>query len=108
MSDYVKEKRQNGRTKYRCILHLLNDKISQSEASKATWRRVKKLFPHDTHFNSYPAIKIGRFAVNKQYEGHSIGSKLMLLIKDTLSRREADSAFRFLTVDAYYSQKSLI
>ena len=82
---------------------LLNDKISKSEASNATWRKMKKQFPHAKHFSSYPAIKIGRFAVARNYEGQGIGRKLMMLIKDNLASRETDSAFRFLTVDAYLS-----
>lgn len=85
---------------------LLNDKISKNEVSKAAWRKVKENFPHVKHFSSYPAIKIGRFAVAKAYEGQGIGRKLMKLIKDSLSSRETDSAFRFLTVDAYLSATS--
>ena len=82
---------------------LLNDKISKQETDKASWRKLKKRFPHQKHFNSYPAIKIGRFAVAKAYEGKGIGRKLMTLIKDRLLRHDSDSAFRFLTVDAYLS-----
>ncbi len=82
---------------------LLNDKIAKSEAGNAAWRRMKKLFPHRKHFNSYPAVKIGRFAVAKEYEGKGIGRKLMGVIKMKLFDEETNSAFRFLTVDAYLS-----
>lgn len=82
---------------------LLNDKVSKRDASNAMWRKVKKLFPHQKHFNSYPAIKIGRFAVSKAYKGQGIGSKLMNQIKRSLMANESYSAFRFLTVDAYLS-----
>jgi len=82
---------------------LLNDKVSKSETSNAAWRKVKKLFPHDKHFGSYPAIKIGRFAVDKKYEGQGVGSGLMSSIKDKLANKDTDSAFRFITVDAYLS-----
>ena len=44
---------------------LFNDKISRLEVSNSAWRKVKKLFPHGKHFCSYPAVKIGRFAVAK-------------------------------------------
>ena len=48
-----------------------------------------KLFPHDKHFSSNPAIKIssnpaikiGRLAVALQYREAGIGSKLMSYIK---------------------------
>lgn len=46
---------------------LFNDKISRLEVSNSAWRKVKKLFPHGKHFCSYPAVKIGRFAVAKDY-----------------------------------------
>ena len=80
---------------------LLNDKIAKRDASNATWRKVKKLFPHRKHFNSYPAIKIGRFAVSEAYNGQGIGSELMNQIKQSLFENGNYSAFRFLTVDAY-------
>ena len=54
---------------------LLNDKISKEEAANNTWRRVKKKFSHEKHFSSYPAIKIGRFAVSLSYKGTGIGGK---------------------------------
>ena len=82
---------------------LLNDKISKRDTNNAAWRRMKKLFPHRKHFNSYPAIKIGRFAVAKEYEGQGVGRKLMDVIKMRLFAYEVSSAFRFLTVDAYLS-----
>lgn len=82
---------------------LLNDKVSKRDTTNATWRKVKKLFPHPKHFNSYPAIKIGRLAVSKDYNGQGIGSKLMNQIKRSLFENESYSAFRFLTVDAYLS-----
>ena len=80
---------------------LLNDKIAKQDASNATWRKVKKLFPHRKHFNSYPAIKIGRFAVSEAYNGQGIGRELMNQIKQSLFENGNYSAFRFLTVDAY-------
>lgn len=82
---------------------LLNDKVTKRETTTATWRRMKKLFPHPKHFSSYPSVKIGRFAVAKEYEGQGIGRNLMEVIKMKLSDSENNSAFRFLTVDAYLS-----
>ncbi len=42
---------------------LLNDKVSQQESSNNKWKKLKKGFPDSKQFSSYPAIKIGRFAV---------------------------------------------
>lgn len=82
---------------------LLNDKISKRDTNNATWRKLKKMFPHQKHFNSYPAIKIGRFAVSTAYKGQGLGSELMASIKSDVSENANYSAFRFLTVDAYLS-----
>ena len=82
---------------------LLTDKVSKRESTNAAWRKMKKLFPHQKHFNSYPAVKIGRFAVATAYEGKGMGRKLMDVIKSRISEGDRNVAFRFLTVDAYLS-----
>jgi len=56
---------------------LLNDKVSKLDATGSSWKRLKKLFPRSKHFSSYPAIKIGRLAVDLKYEGQGIGRELM-------------------------------
>lgn len=96
---YVLE--DNGRiAAYFC---LLNDKISQQEASNNKWKKLKKGFPEGKQFSSYPAIKIGRFAVSSSYRGLNLGTILMDKIKKMLNGNSYYSAFRYLTVDAYLS-----
>lgn len=46
---------------------LLNDKISKQEVTNSQWRKIKDRFPHGKKFSSYPAIKIGRFAVSSKH-----------------------------------------
>jgi predicted GNAT family N-acyltransferase len=82
---------------------LLTDKISKTEAANSNWRKLRSKFPHEKHFNSYPAIKIGRFAVSLEYKDRHIGSELMTYIKRTLHESMNYAAFRFITVDAYLS-----
>ena len=81
---------------------LLNDKVSRSELSNSSWKRLKKHFPRSKHFSSYPSVKVGRFAVDVKCEGQGLGRYLMTEIKNILVKKSA-SAFRFLTVDAYLS-----
>lgn len=96
---YVLE--DNGRiAAYFC---LLNDKVSQQEASNNKWKKLKKGFPEGKQFSSYPAIKIGRFAVSSDYRGLNLGTILMDKIKKMLNGNSYYSAFRYLTVDAYLS-----
>lgn len=80
---------------------LLNDKISRQDSSNSMWKRIKKEFPIEKQFSSYPAVKIGRFAVDKSTQGTGLGSELMTSLKFLLQERHVVSAFRFITVDAY-------
>ena len=51
---------------------LLNDKVSNTMIPKNLWRKLRNKLPHEKHFNSYPAIKIGRLAVSKKYQGEQL------------------------------------
>lgn len=82
---------------------LLNDKVSRTDVSKSAWRKLKKLFAHSKHISNYPAIKIGRFAVCKDFASQGLGSVIMDAIKQSVNEKSQYSAFRFLTVDAYIS-----
>ena len=82
---------------------LLNDKVSKNEVIGSRWKKIRANFPRDKQFSSYPTIKIGRFAVSLDYRGRNIGSDLMGMIKRLLNDRMGNSAFRYITVDAYLS-----
>lgn len=82
---------------------LLNDKISRLEVTNSRWKSIKDSFPEGKRFRSYPSIKIGRFAVSREYRGRRIGSELLSTIKYHLGDGQNLSAFRFITVDAYLS-----
>ena len=56
---------------------VLADKVSRSLVPKNVWRKLGKKIPHEKHFNSYPALKIARLAVNKRYRGQEIGTNIM-------------------------------
>ena len=82
---------------------LLNDKISRQDVTNSQWKKIKGAFPERKQFGSYPAIKIGRFAVSSKYKGRNVGSDLMSILKSMLNEHSNYSAFRYLTVDAYLS-----
>lgn len=63
---------------------LLNDKISRQDVTNSQWKKIKGGFPERKQFGSYPAVKIGRFAVSSKYKGRNIGTDLMNLLKDQL------------------------
>lgn len=81
---------------------LSNDKISANTLTKSSWRKVKKNFPHQKHRNDYPAVKIGRFAVNKDYrcQPEHWGTKTLNFIKEWMVS-DNKTGCCFITVDAY-------
>ena len=82
---------------------LLNDKVSKDEVIGSRWKKIRANFPRDKQFRSYPTIKIGRFAVSKNYHGKHIGTWLIAKLKSILATEGSRSAFRYITVDAYLS-----
>ena len=81
---------------------LSNDKVTMLETSKGFWRKVKALFPHSKHRKEYPAVKIGRLAVDKTFQRSDIRWGTVAL--DYIKRWMVDgnkTGCRFITVDAY-------
>ena len=56
-----------------------------SRPSGLPWKKIKNTFPNGKKFRSYPSVKIGRFAVVKEYQSQHIGAQLMSVIKVLLS-----------------------
>ena len=83
---------------------LSNDKISASTLPKGIWRKIKNKFPHRKHRNDYPAVKIGRFAVHKDFsrKPEHWGSMAMDYIKEWMVS-DNKTGCCFITVDAYIS-----
>ena len=72
------------------------------ESNRSVWRKIKKSFAHRKHRSDYPAVKIGRLAVNVKYQGSDIGSTLMDFIKEK-SIVKSRSGCAFITVDALHN-----
>ena len=88
---------------------LSNDKISEIEIkngepvySKSFFRRIKDKFGRAKHRRDYPAVKIGRFGVNKDFrgKGEHWGSDTLAFIKDWMVT-DNKTGCCFITVDAY-------
>lgn len=92
---------EDGRIAAYCCL--LNDKVSKDEIIGSRWKKIKANFPNGKQFRSYPTVKIGRFAVSKDFRGQNVGRWLMNVVKDMLRQNYSCSAFRYITVDAYLS-----
>lgn len=81
---------------------VLNDKITYQQAgeSNGLWNKIRKRIPHRKHFKSYPAVKLGRLAVNKSYQKKHLGTSILDYIKVFFIDRNKTGC-RFITVDAY-------
>lgn len=52
---------------------LLADKIIFNPDDKGVWNRLNRNIPNSKRRRSYPAVKIGRLAVNEEYSGQGLG-----------------------------------
>lgn len=79
---------------------LLNDKIVFDPEDKHFWNKLNRKVPNSKRRKEYPAVKIGRLAVSKNYCGKHIGEAILLQVKHMFATMRR-SACRFITVDAY-------
>lgn len=79
---------------------LLNDKIVFDPEEKQFWNRLNRKIVNSKRRKEYPAVKIGRLAVSKDYAGNHIGEAILLQVKHMFATMRR-SACRFITVDAY-------
>lgn len=84
---------------------LLADKISFNPDEKTTWNRLNRNIPNPKRRRNYPAVKIGRLAVNEEYSGQGVGTFVLDSIKYAFTTVKRIGC-RFLTVDALQSATS--
>src|SRR5690606_12600131 len=83
---------------------LSNDKISITEAeSKRGFKRIfSDRLPDRKRFSSYPAVKIGRLGVHRDFQGQGFGHQLMDYLKGSFIENNKTGC-QYITVDAYSS-----
>ena len=79
---------------------LINDKIIFDPDEKRLWNRLNRNVANSKRRKEYPAVKIGRLAISKDYAGQQIGRSILLQLKHIFATMRR-SACRFITVDAY-------
>ena len=78
---------------------ILNDKIDREFIESKVWNRLSRKIPNAKRRSSYPALKIGRFAVDGREQRSGIGKDILLFIQ-TWYYKERKSGCRYITVDA--------
>jgi predicted GNAT family N-acyltransferase len=79
---------------------LSNDKITKDEDERSIWNRLSRPLPNRKRRKSYPAVKIGRLAVNTNYERQGLGHDIITSLKVMFTSGNRTGC-RFITVDAY-------
>ncbi|MCM1452563.1 MAG: GNAT family N-acetyltransferase [Clostridium sp.] len=81
---------------------LLADKITFNPEEKSVWNKLNRNIPNPKRRRSYPAVKIGRLAVNESCVGEGVGTFVIDSIKYAFTTVKRFGC-RFLTVDALKS-----
>ena len=88
---------------------LLNDKITfeiEANRNKSFWNRFNRNIPNTKRTTKgYPAMKIGRLAVNANYKGQNIGRLILDYLKGLFIENNRTGC-KFITLDGY--KESLI
>ena len=89
-----------GKNKTVAYFSLLNDKVSYDPEERSFWNRLNRRISNRKRRRNYPSVKIGRFAVSKDYTGQGIGREILNFIKNAFTNGNLTGC-RFITVDAY-------
>ena len=81
---------------------LLNDTVRLEDTEKSTANRINRKIPNSKRRRHYPALKIGRLAVDTRYARMGFGEEILRTIR-TMFRYDNRTGCRFLTVDALAS-----
>lgn len=111
LNDFLFEESKDYQTEYLAVTYLLvnsengdivayysllNDVVRLNETEKSI--RNRKI-PFSKQRNHYPAVKVGRLAVNEKYSGQGIGRLILDSVKYVFTHGNRTGC-RFVTVDA--------
>jgi GNAT superfamily N-acetyltransferase len=74
-----------------------------TDEDKTLWNKVGRKIPNSKRRKNYPAVKIGRLAVDLKYAGFGIGRQIIKSVVMLYTNEPHHAACRFITVDAYRS-----
>lgn len=92
------------------LISFLNDSIvitkeERKGGKRDFWRHLKKNIPHSKrHYPSFPAVKIGRLGVKREYQDQQFGTALLNMTKEFFLTKNRTGC-RFITVDAYNEER---
>ena len=79
---------------------LANDRITTADTTK--YNKIGRNIPNaKRRRGGYPAVKIGRLGIDKEFQGKGLGGDVMNAIKNFIAYNNYSTGAKFLTVDAY-------
>ena len=85
---------------------VLNDSIRLEDSNRSRFEKIIKIIPFKKRYKSYPAVKVGRFAVSQKYQSQGIGSELMDYVKGYFLDNNKTGC-RFITLDAENNNRTI-
>jgi GNAT superfamily N-acetyltransferase len=85
---------------------VLNDSLRLEPVDKAERNRLNRSIPNDKRAKSYPAVKLGRLAVNKPMQRAGFGSVILEWLKIFFLTKNKTGC-RFIIVDALNNESAL-
>lgn len=83
-----------------------NDSIRKDDTTSSSRRKLLNNVPRNKRYHSMPAVKIGRLATQKKFQGNGIGTQVIDIIK-VLFTDKNKTGCRFIIVDAVNNEKTL-
>lgn len=78
---------------------ILHDKLEREFINPPDWNRLSRRIPNPKRRSSYPALKIGRLAVNNGFMTLGIGRRIIRFV-EAMYLMNKTAGCRFITVDA--------
>lgn len=88
---------------------LLNDSLKfdpDKQATKTAWNRMTRKIPNAKRLRSYPAVKLGRLAVNRPMQRGGFGAQILDWMKMSFVTMNKTGC-RFIIVDALNNEDTL-
>ena len=67
---------------------LSNDSLIKNDGERPAWNRINRAISNEKRRRTYPAVKIGRLAIDRKYAGMGLGSHIILAIRGVAPRND--------------------
>ncbi len=91
------------------LFTISNDSIKTTYLERSTSNRLNRSISNSKRGRSYPAVLIGRLAVDEHFQGGGrlVGSQILQFLKEWFSDENNKTGCRFLVVDAHNHNRTL-